>query len=162
MALNLSTEDIDAIAEALSGKLAAQQQQAAHDAKYGPDFNWKEALEREKAQGEFHRIQRVLTLKNMLNYAGPINHSSGQGGNTGLADKFLPDGDWWVGTDRNGVVVRVGFASEQYIAASKPANPWRNQCVVELPGGRYNEAFQTIIDGLNRGFPNPTADPAQA
>lgn len=158
MPLNLSRETIDKVAAALAPAYAAKQDYS----RYGDEPNLRAAIQEQILHGEENRIRHVLELKSQLDFAGRLNPQSGQGGSTGLADQFLPNpGEWWVGVCVDRVPIRVFFASEPYLAAAKPANPWRWQCCVEVMTenpSRYNWPFTTVTDALRYGIVNPSGE----
>lgn len=150
---------IDKIATSMGQAYASRQDYS----RYGNEPNLRQAIAEQIANGEANRVRHILALKGELEFAGRLNPESGQGGNTGLADKFLPNpGEWWVGVCADRTNIRVFFAGEQYLANAKPGNPWRDQCCVEVMAGtepsRYNWAFGTIQNALHFGIVNPSGE----
>jgi hypothetical protein len=132
---------------------------------YGREPNLREIYKWDIATSEARALEAYGLVCTTLSNEGPVNPNSGDptGANENMGDanmQTLPDGKpgfiWYGGTDKNGVKFRCAICSPQ-MRATMPRNwMWRNECVFEVEGNRYNYAISEILPMMASGIVNPS------
>lgn len=134
---------------------------------HGPQPDWRKALEFQQKHGEQQLQECRDVVRSILTPAGFVNPDSGDptGAHENMGDANMqrrddgsPGFEWFLGTDKNGVTVRVAIATEEMIAEQdakwaarhhgKKGWYWRSNCYVEEPTAGTRERYARSIGSV--------------